>query len=73
MISGLFAYWLIALPLGYYFAFALKKGLIGFWTSLLMALILLNLMLGFIVITLLSNKTKARFKIIKKIIKNKYS
>lgn len=40
MIISLIAYWIIGIPVGYYFGFGLKWGAVGIWISLSMGLIM---------------------------------
>jgi MATE family multidrug resistance protein len=43
----LFAYWVVALPLGWILAFQVGLGTIGIWLALLLSLILVSVLLFF--------------------------
>jgi MATE family multidrug resistance protein len=45
MICHLFGYWFIGLPLGYWLCFSWNRGVVGLWTGLCVALILIGIVL----------------------------
>ena len=45
MISHLFGYWFVGLPLGYWLCFPLGRGVVGLWSGLCVALILIGIVL----------------------------
>ena len=47
MILGLFAYWIVGIPVGYYFAFPKKMEASGLWLGLAIALTVMSILLGF--------------------------
>lgn len=47
MVLGLFAYWVVGIPVGYYFAFPKKMEASGLWLGLAIALTVMSILLGF--------------------------
>lgn len=47
MVLGVFAYWIVGIPIGYYFAFSQKMEASGLWLGLAIALTLMSILLGF--------------------------
>jgi MATE family multidrug resistance protein len=45
MVCHLFGYWLVGLPLGYWLCFPLGRGVVGLWSGLCVALILIGIVL----------------------------
>ncbi|MCX8085035.1 MAG: MATE family efflux transporter [Calditerrivibrio sp.] len=50
------SYWIIALPLGYFMTYKLSKGVIGFWYSLIIGIIIAAIMFGYKLISKYSFK-----------------